>query len=138
MFTWFIYIYIFVYLLMTISYDTCVISIYIYPLCNYFRKLNIIPTHLTRLLTGNIHPRLILSRLEMVEQLIVSQGVSSDKNRFASSLYDKLIIYCTIDFANLYPSYILLAGWPVVFYANLVCRPFIIQLKPYAKPPNGF
>lgn len=47
-----------------------------------FRKLNIIPTHLTRLLTGNIHPRLILSRLEMVEQLIVSQGVSSDKNRF--------------------------------------------------------
>jgi len=44
------------------------------------RKLNIIPTHLTRLLTGNIHPRLILSRLEMVEQLIVSQGVSSDKN----------------------------------------------------------
>jgi len=48
----------------------------------FFRKLNIIPTHLTRLLTGNIHPRLILSRLEMVEQLIVSQGVSSDKNRF--------------------------------------------------------
>ncbi|VVC35365.1 Armadillo-type fold,TOG domain,Armadillo-like helical,Galactose-binding domain-like [Cinara cedri] len=44
------------------------------------RKLNIIPTHLTRLLTGNIHPRLILSRLEMVEQLIISQGVSSDKN----------------------------------------------------------
>lgn len=50
------------------------------------RKLNIIPTHLTRLLTGNIHPRLILSRLEMVEQLIVSQGVSSDKNRFALSI----------------------------------------------------
>ncbi|XP_050434404.1 centrosomal protein of 104 kDa [Adelges cooleyi] len=44
------------------------------------RKLNIIQTHLTRLFTGNIHPRLILSRLEMTEQLIVSQGVSSDKN----------------------------------------------------------
>ncbi|XP_050546423.1 centrosomal protein of 104 kDa isoform X2 [Daktulosphaira vitifoliae] len=44
------------------------------------RNLNIIQTHLTRLFTGNTHPRLILSRLEMTEQLVVSQGVSSDKN----------------------------------------------------------
>lgn len=58
----------------------------------FFRKLNIIPTHLTRLLTGNIHPRLILSRLEMVEQLIISQGVSSDKNRYDFTLNPFLYI----------------------------------------------
>ncbi|KAI5699696.1 hypothetical protein M8J75_007080 [Diaphorina citri] len=43
------------------------------------RALNIIPTHLTRCLSSNIHPRLALSRLEMVEQLILNQGISTNK-----------------------------------------------------------
>ncbi|XP_014241905.1 centrosomal protein of 104 kDa [Cimex lectularius] len=43
------------------------------------RKLNIIPVHLTRALTASTHPRLALSKLEMVEQLILSIGISTDK-----------------------------------------------------------
>ncbi|XP_073987115.1 centrosomal protein of 104 kDa isoform X2 [Rhodnius prolixus] len=43
------------------------------------RKLNIIPVHLTRVITTSTHPRLALSRLEMVEQLILSLGISNDK-----------------------------------------------------------
>uniref|UniRef100_A0A8D8T2D6 Centrosomal protein of 104 kDa n=1 Tax=Cacopsylla melanoneura TaxID=428564 RepID=A0A8D8T2D6_9HEMI len=43
------------------------------------RALNIIPTHLTRALSSNVHPRLALSKLEMVEQLILNQGISTNK-----------------------------------------------------------
>uniref|UniRef100_A0A0K8T2H0 Centrosomal protein n=1 Tax=Lygus hesperus TaxID=30085 RepID=A0A0K8T2H0_LYGHE len=43
------------------------------------RKLNIIPVYLTRALTASSHPRMALSKLEMVEQLILSLGISSSK-----------------------------------------------------------
>ncbi|KAK7601011.1 hypothetical protein V9T40_008452 [Parthenolecanium corni] len=43
------------------------------------RKLNIIQNNLTKVLTSNVHARLALSRLEMVEQLILSQGISTEK-----------------------------------------------------------
>ncbi|KAL1455476.1 hypothetical protein WDU94_009567, partial [Cyamophila willieti] len=43
------------------------------------RALNIIPTHLTRALSSNVHPRLALSKLEMVEQLVLNQGISTNK-----------------------------------------------------------
>nr|XP_014278141.2 centrosomal protein of 104 kDa-like [Halyomorpha halys]XP_024219115.1 centrosomal protein of 104 kDa-like isoform X2 [Halyomorpha halys] len=44
------------------------------------RKLNLIPVHITRPLTSSTHPRLALSRLEIAEQLILSIGISTDKN----------------------------------------------------------
>ncbi|KAE8748044.1 hypothetical protein FOCC_FOCC005239 [Frankliniella occidentalis] len=40
------------------------------------RSLNVIPATLTRPLQAATHPRLALSRLEMVEQLILSHGIS--------------------------------------------------------------
>ncbi|BES98081.1 centrosomal protein 104kDa [Nesidiocoris tenuis] len=43
------------------------------------RKLNLIPVYLTRPLTASTHPRLALSKFEMVEQLILSLGISSSK-----------------------------------------------------------
>uniref|UniRef100_A0A1S4MXX0 Centrosomal protein CEP104 Zn finger domain-containing protein n=1 Tax=Pediculus humanus subsp. corporis TaxID=121224 RepID=A0A1S4MXX0_PEDHC len=47
--------------------------------CEEVRRLNIIPVHLSRPLTGSVHPRLALSRLEMIEQLILNHGISKDK-----------------------------------------------------------
>ncbi|XP_049940431.1 centrosomal protein of 104 kDa [Schistocerca serialis cubense] len=47
--------------------------------CQEVRELHIIPVHLTRPLTSSIHPRLALSRIEMVEQLVLSHGISTDK-----------------------------------------------------------
>ncbi|KAF5298712.1 hypothetical protein FQA39_LY11722 [Lamprigera yunnana] len=47
--------------------------------CKNVRDLHIIPTHLSRTLNSNTHPRLALSRAEMVEQLIINQGISTDK-----------------------------------------------------------
>ncbi|GLH11379.1 Blast:Centrosomal protein of 104 kDa, partial [Gryllus bimaculatus] len=48
--------------------------------CQEVRELNLIPVHLSRPLTSSTHPRLALSRLEMVEQLVLSHGISTDKN----------------------------------------------------------
>lgn len=48
----------------------------------HYRKLNIIQNNLTKVLTSNVHARLALSRLEMVEQLILSQGISTEKQRY--------------------------------------------------------
>uniref|UniRef100_A0A1B6L5S4 UVR domain-containing protein n=1 Tax=Graphocephala atropunctata TaxID=36148 RepID=A0A1B6L5S4_9HEMI len=47
--------------------------------CTDIRSLNIIPVHLTRVLTSSTHPRLALSKMEMVEQLILNRGISTDK-----------------------------------------------------------
>ncbi|KAK4884893.1 hypothetical protein RN001_001164 [Aquatica leii] len=47
--------------------------------CKNVRDLHIIPTHLSRTLNTSTHPRLALSRAEMVEQLIINQGISTDK-----------------------------------------------------------
>lgn len=47
----------------------------------YFRDQHIIPVHLSRPVTTSTHPRLALSRAEMVEQLIINHGISTDKQR---------------------------------------------------------
>lgn len=49
--------------------------------CKCVRELHIIPVHLTRPVSSSTHQRLALSRLEMVEQLILSHGISTDKQR---------------------------------------------------------
>ncbi|XP_060527673.1 centrosomal protein of 104 kDa isoform X2 [Cylas formicarius] len=43
------------------------------------RELHIIPVHLSRPVSSSTHPRLALSRAEMVEQLIINHGISTDK-----------------------------------------------------------
>ncbi|XP_015591563.1 centrosomal protein of 104 kDa isoform X2 [Cephus cinctus] len=43
------------------------------------RELHIIPVHLSRPVSSSTHQRLALSRLEMVEQLILNHGISTDK-----------------------------------------------------------
>lgn len=45
----------------------------------FCRDLHIIPVHLSRPLTSSVHPRLALSRLEMIEQLILNHGISTEK-----------------------------------------------------------
>jgi centrosomal protein CEP104 len=45
------------------------------------RDLHLIPVHLSRPLTSSTHPRLALSRLEMVEQLVLNHGISTEKQR---------------------------------------------------------
>ncbi|CAD1475959.1 unnamed protein product, partial [Heterotrigona itama] len=47
--------------------------------CKCVRELHIIPVHLTRPVSSSTHQRLALSRLEMVEQLILNHGISTDK-----------------------------------------------------------
>ncbi|XP_016844299.1 centrosomal protein of 104 kDa isoform X2 [Nasonia vitripennis] len=47
--------------------------------CKCVRDLHIIPVHLTRPVSSSTHQRLALSRLEMVEQLILNHGISMDK-----------------------------------------------------------
>ncbi|KYQ60786.1 hypothetical protein ALC60_00154 [Trachymyrmex zeteki] len=47
--------------------------------CKCVRELHIIPVHLTRPVNSSTHQRLALSRLEMVEQLILSHGISTEK-----------------------------------------------------------
>lgn len=49
--------------------------------CKCVRELHIIPVHLTRPVNSSTHQRLALSRLEMVEQLILSHGISTEKQR---------------------------------------------------------
>lgn len=46
------------------------------------RDLHIIPVHLSRPVSSSTHPRLALSRAEMVEQLIINHGISTDKQRY--------------------------------------------------------
>ncbi|XP_059055953.1 centrosomal protein of 104 kDa [Achroia grisella] len=48
--------------------------------CPMVRSLHIIPQQLVRPVTASMHPRLALSRLQMLEQLILSHGISTDKN----------------------------------------------------------
>ncbi|XP_025832846.1 centrosomal protein of 104 kDa [Agrilus planipennis] len=48
--------------------------------CSSVRELHIIPIHLSRPLSSSTHPRLALSRAEMVEQLIINHGISTEKN----------------------------------------------------------
>lgn len=47
--------------------------------CKEVRNLHLIPVHLSRPLTSSVHPRLALSRLEMIEQLILNHGISTEK-----------------------------------------------------------
>nr|CAH7766447.1 unnamed protein product [Callosobruchus chinensis] len=47
--------------------------------CKSVRDLHIIPVHLSRPVSSSTHPRLALSRAEMVEQLIINHGISTDK-----------------------------------------------------------
>ncbi|CAG9813741.1 unnamed protein product [Phaedon cochleariae] len=47
--------------------------------CKSVRELHIIPVHLSRAVSSSTHPRLALSRAEMVEQLIINHGISTDK-----------------------------------------------------------
>ncbi|XP_065353276.1 centrosomal protein of 104 kDa isoform X4 [Cloeon dipterum] len=47
--------------------------------CPDVKTVNLIPTHLTKPLTNTTHPRLALSKMEMVEQLILKIGISSNK-----------------------------------------------------------
>ncbi|XP_063905541.1 centrosomal protein of 104 kDa isoform X1 [Zophobas morio] len=47
--------------------------------CKNVRDLHIIPVHLSRPVSSSTHPRLALSRAEMVEQLIINHGISTDK-----------------------------------------------------------
>lgn len=49
--------------------------------CKCVRELHLIPVHLTRPVSSSTHQRLALSRLEMVEQLILNHGISTDKQR---------------------------------------------------------
>ncbi|XP_044599316.1 centrosomal protein of 104 kDa isoform X1 [Cotesia glomerata] len=49
--------------------------------CQCVRELHIIPVHLSRPILSSTHQRLALSRLEMVEQLILNHGISTDKQR---------------------------------------------------------
>ncbi|XP_063975580.1 centrosomal protein of 104 kDa isoform X1 [Diachasmimorpha longicaudata] len=49
--------------------------------CKCVRELHIIPVHLSRPVSSSTHQRLALSRLEMVEQLILNHGISTDKQR---------------------------------------------------------
>ncbi|CAB3229836.1 unnamed protein product [Arctia plantaginis] len=48
--------------------------------CPQVRALHIIPQQLVRPVAASMHPRLALSRLQMLEQLILSHGISTDKN----------------------------------------------------------
>nr|XP_023030197.1 centrosomal protein of 104 kDa [Leptinotarsa decemlineata] len=54
--------------------------------CKNVRELHIIPVHLSRPVSSGTHPRLALSRAEMVEQLIINHGISTDKQRLPSYL----------------------------------------------------
>ncbi|XP_057656102.1 centrosomal protein of 104 kDa [Diorhabda carinulata] len=47
--------------------------------CKSVRELHIIPVHLSRPVNNSTHPRLALSRAEMVEQLIINHGISTEK-----------------------------------------------------------
>ncbi|CAG9570655.1 unnamed protein product [Danaus chrysippus] len=48
--------------------------------CPLVRSLHTIPQQLVRPVAASMHPRLALSRLQMLEQLILSHGISTDKN----------------------------------------------------------
>ncbi|XP_073962480.1 centrosomal protein of 104 kDa isoform X1 [Choristoneura fumiferana] len=48
--------------------------------CPQVRALHVIPQQLVRPVAASMHPRLALSRLQMLEQLILSHGISTDKN----------------------------------------------------------
>ncbi|XP_063833817.1 uncharacterized protein LOC135082985 [Ostrinia nubilalis] len=48
--------------------------------CPQVRSLHIIPQQLVRPVAASMHPRLALSRLQMLEQLLLSHGISTDKN----------------------------------------------------------
>ncbi|CAH2057358.1 unnamed protein product, partial [Iphiclides podalirius] len=48
--------------------------------CPQVRSLHIIPQQLVRPVAASMHPRLALSRLQILEQLILSHGISTDKN----------------------------------------------------------
>ncbi|XP_076374958.1 centrosomal protein of 104 kDa isoform X1 [Megalopta genalis] len=52
--------------------------------CKCVRELHLIPVHLTRPVSSSTHQRLALSRLEMVEQLILNHGISTDKQRYCN------------------------------------------------------
>lgn len=47
--------------------------------CPEVREQNLIAPSLSRPVGSGTHPRLALSRMQMVEQLVLSQGISSDK-----------------------------------------------------------
>lgn len=49
--------------------------------CKCVSSLHIIPVHLSRPVSSSTHQRLALSRLEMVEQLILNHGISAEKSR---------------------------------------------------------
>nr|CAD7423266.1 unnamed protein product [Timema monikensis] len=82
--------------------------------CQEVRELHIIPVHLSRPLTSSTHPRLALSRLEMVEQLILNHGISTDKQRNTAKLASFLVLYVTLPVA--------LLSTKGVFPHPVVCR----------------
>lgn len=45
------------------------------------RAIHYIPQQLVRPVPASMHPRMALSRLQMLEQLILSHGILTDKNR---------------------------------------------------------
>lgn len=55
--------------------------------CKCVRELHIIPVHLTRPVNSSTHQRLALSRLEMVEQLMLSHGISTEKQRWFWTIF---------------------------------------------------
>ncbi|CAH0403059.1 unnamed protein product [Chilo suppressalis] len=48
--------------------------------CPPVRSLHMIPQQLVRPVPASMHPRLALSRLQMLEQLVLNHGISTDKN----------------------------------------------------------
>lgn len=49
--------------------------------CNEVREQHLVAPALSRPVTNGTHPRLALSRMQMLEQLVLSQGISQDKPR---------------------------------------------------------
>lgn len=47
--------------------------------CNEVKEQNLVAPSLSRPVTNGTHPRLALSRLQMLEQLILSQGINNEK-----------------------------------------------------------
>ncbi|CAG9792779.1 unnamed protein product [Diatraea saccharalis] len=48
--------------------------------CPHVRSLHVIPQQLVRPIPASMHPRLALSRLQMLEQLVLTHGISNEKN----------------------------------------------------------
>jgi centrosomal protein CEP104 len=54
-------------------------TILVIATCNEVRDQNLVAPSLSRPVTNGTHPRLALSRLQMLEQLVLSQGINNEK-----------------------------------------------------------